>query len=449
MHHQRVLQIILWLLVTQVSSGIILSYCKTKEKIVLNPIINHVNQPNQLIRIHNDVSKLTDYQKTYAEMFYPTVWYHCRGHPSSKHITRLIVMYLAPPLPTSIHTKCALFDYKISFDDQWLATYAFWDLNKNSMIILWRLENGTRHATLDGHRDEVNDLMFTSDNQYLISASDDTTLMIWSVCTGHRLHTFRGHTERVMSCSLTRNNQQMVSTSDDYTIRIWFIETGECAATICPSRNFCITERPKFCNHDQHMLISKSRNGVGFSNIQLWAVTGTLVWKVYISYNTRFLALDEVRFLITDIPHNTVQVWEFASETCLQTLWGHADCVHSAFFVQEKTGVVSCDINDTYIWRVADGICTHQFHNYALLLRHRVNPMKYWLEAENTEGIIVNTPNAVHILAVNSGEILFTFPIQTGQIWIQVSFDGRFLVWKDGGIVRFLTIADHKNITHN
>jgi len=387
-------------------------------------------------------------------MFYPTVRYYFRGHPSSKHITRLIVMYLAPPLPASIVDPvcCPVFNYKISFDDKWLATY---NQPEENEIKLWRLENNTTtHATLLGHRNHVNDLIFTSDNQHLISASDDFTLIIWSVRTGNRLRTFRGHTGGVMRCSLTRNNQRMLSDSYDDTVRIWVIETGECIATIGPFRKFHLhlMMRPKFCNHDQHIIIPT------YINIQLWTVTGRrrLLRKVDTPYAygyryvTRFLELDEVRFLFTETNHHTVQVWEFAGGTCLQTFRGHDDLVESALFVQEKTGVVSCDINHTlYIWRVGDGICTHQFHNYAMLSKHNV---KYWLEAENTEAIIVITPNAVHILAVHLGEIIFTFPIQTGRMnheLIQVSFDGQFLVWKDGCIVRFLVIAHHKNITHN
>jgi len=296
----------------------------------------------------------------------------------------------------------------------------------------------------------VNDLIFTSDNQYLISASADTTLMIWSVCTGNRLHTFRGHTDSVVSCSLTRNNQRMVSASHDGTVRIWLIESGVCAAVMIHPfpllQNYDHVD-VKFCNHDQYIIVAWR-----YIDIQLWTVTGRFVRKIYTPDTTRVLELDEVRFLCTDMNHHTVQVRKYVSGMSLQTFRRHLVSVDSARFVQENTMVVSCDKNDTlYIWRVGDGVCTHQFPNYAMPLRLQLNPVKCWLETENTEGIIVYTPEALHILAVNSGEIIFTFPIQLQreeEMGIQISFDGRFFVWNDHSIIRFFVTADHKNITH-
>ena len=50
------------------------------------------------------------------------------------------------------------------------------------------------HLDLDtgGHRAFIKDIAFTSDGQYLVSASDDKTIRIWDIDSGITLRTLRG-----------------------------------------------------------------------------------------------------------------------------------------------------------------------------------------------------------------------------------------------------------------
>jgi len=441
MHHQRVLWMILWLLVTQVSSCLFFSYCKPKEKVVLKPIISDGNQTNQPRRIHTDGSKLTDYQTTYAQMFYPTVVYFCGDLTSSKRITRLIVTYLAPPLSTKIHTRAyTVYVYQLSFDDQWLATYEFGIWGKS--LTLWRRDNGQIHAPLNGHSKRVTELIFTSDNQFLISASFDTTLIIWSVRTGESIHVLRGHALGVIDCSLTADNQRLLSCSLDGTIKIWSIATGACKVTIDDS-----IERAKFCTQNQHIITAN------MDKISLWTVNkGRLIWTVPIIRSTNVLAFDEIRMLLTDWRETStsVQVWNFATGTCVQTFRDHAHRVDSGFFVQRDTAVVSHDIIDTLcIWGVDDGICTHRFDKYVPVVNVQI---VYWLQELETEGLVVSAFKGVHVLAINSGKLVFTFPLKfqrTPERSVRVSFDGQFLVLNARGKISFRRFSHHKKSTHN
>jgi len=445
MHHQRVLWILLWFLVIQVSS----SEDEEEERVMLRPIINDDNQTNRLRIIHDDVSKLTDYQKTYAERFYPVVVHFCGGPVPRKHITRLIVTYLAPPLTTEIQTERTGVKIQLSFDDQWLATTTY----RTNTVTLWRMNNGNRHVTLDDHTDAVTEFIFTSDSKYLISASRDTTLILWSVHTGNHVRTFRGHSASVRSCSLTADNQRMLSFSDDETMRIWSVETGRCDVTIGLDNRMHmeVQDPPKFCHHDQRIIIGRDCR-----TMQLWTVTGTFLRMLQVFGDGvrygRFLVSSEDRSLFFDRYHRTVQVWDFTAGTCLQTFRGHSDEVRVGLFIQENTVVVSNEENGMLcIWRVNDGICIHQFHNYPM----DFNPMAYWLPEANIEGIIVHTENEIHVLAVDSGKVIFTFPSShyiDRNRRVQVSFDGRFLAYHCrhvGDRIQFLMFSHHKNITHN
>lgn len=299
------------------------------------------------------------------------------------------------------------------------------------------MDNGMKHTTLDGHSDDVSTVIFTSDNQHLISASWDKTLIIWSVRTGNQLRTFRGHTEDVLGCSLTSDDTRLLSSCSGGNIKIWSVDTGVCEVTIFCAPYF---HKIKFCNRDLHIIIAGNRK------IQLWTVAGKLVRTVMINtaFDALLLVMSENRFLFTEWIHHTVQVWDFATDTCVQIFRGHTHPVFSGFFVRENTAVVSRDSSDTLcIWGVDNGVCTHQFKNNVV----RTNEgMTYWLEKKKTEGIIVYTKNEVHILAISSGEKIRTFSMQRARL--QVSFDGRFFIWDIDGTIRF-SVFTHKNITHN
>ena len=55
--------------------------------------------------------------------------------------------------------------------------------------------------TLKGHSDEVNSVGITSDNEKVVSGSDDKTAKVWSMDDGNLLHTFQGVTVSTRSTS--------------------------------------------------------------------------------------------------------------------------------------------------------------------------------------------------------------------------------------------------------
>ena len=80
------------------------------------------------------------------------------------------------------------------------------------------------------------------------------------------------------------------------------------------------------------------------------------------------------------------------------------------------------------VWRISDAHCMYTLENYNayLPLQH-----SYWLTGTNIECIIVSTatkPYEVHVLAVASGEKIFTIQGHNARVDIAcVSSDGRYL----------------------
>ncbi len=83
--------------------------------------------------------------------------------------------------------------------------------------------------TLSGHSSTVHSVVFSIDNQTLISSSSDQTIKkIWHISTGECLKTLSGHLDSIRSVTIAFNSNILASGSQDETIRLWDLNTGEC-----------------------------------------------------------------------------------------------------------------------------------------------------------------------------------------------------------------------------
>jgi WD40 repeat protein len=48
-------------------------------------------------------------------------------------------------------------------------------------IGIWDISNGTLHSHIDAHHDNITQILFTPNNKYLVSCSEDTTIAFWRV----------------------------------------------------------------------------------------------------------------------------------------------------------------------------------------------------------------------------------------------------------------------------
>jgi WD40 repeat protein len=104
-------------------------------------------------------------------------------------------------------------------------------------LVLWDLVDARAPRRLLGHADQVADLAFTPDGQYLVSgsgrsdptagASADNSIRIWDVQTGAPVRVLSGHAGGVTSLSVNPDGSHLLSGSMDKTARLWDLETGQ------------------------------------------------------------------------------------------------------------------------------------------------------------------------------------------------------------------------------
>jgi guanine nucleotide-binding protein subunit beta-2-like 1 protein len=106
--------------------------------------------------------------------------------------------------------------------------------SRDKTLIVWdikdRSEDGSIGAPkrlLHGHNHFVQEVVLSSDGQFALSSSWDSTLRLWDLNKGTTHRRFVGHTKDVLSVAFSADNRQIVSGSRDRTIRLWNT-LGEC-----------------------------------------------------------------------------------------------------------------------------------------------------------------------------------------------------------------------------
>jgi guanine nucleotide-binding protein subunit beta-2-like 1 protein len=108
--------------------------------------------------------------------------------------------------------------------------------SRDKTLIVWNLTRdaesyGVPKKSLTGHNHFVQDVVISSDGQFALSGSWDSTLRLWDLTYGTTHRRFIGHSKDVLSVAFSANDRQIVSCSRDRTIKLWNT-LGECKYTI-------------------------------------------------------------------------------------------------------------------------------------------------------------------------------------------------------------------------
>jgi len=72
-----------------------------------------------------------------------------------------------------------------------------------------------------GHGSKINDIVYTDDNKYIITCSDDNTCKIWEFSTGKLIRSLNNHNKRINGIDYNPLDKLILTYSEDASICIW------------------------------------------------------------------------------------------------------------------------------------------------------------------------------------------------------------------------------------
>lgn len=229
--------------------------------------------------------------------------------------------------------------------------------------VLWD-DEGHFLNILEGHIDWVNTINFSSDGQYIVTASRDGKVILWNA-SGRFIKSFEGHIDSISSAKFNNDSSQIVVTGcNNYDAenactsgfaRIWNIN-GDVVATL--NGHIGNINEAQFSPDDQY-IVTVSDDGMG----EVWDKNGNhivmLKGNVGGSLNVADFSPDG-SFIITagcdELNDNNLSckngvIWLWDQDgSLIAKLDKHRYAVHSVKFSPDSQYILTADSEAVYLW---------------------------------------------------------------------------------------------------
>jgi WD40 repeat protein len=287
-----------------------------------------------------------------------------------------------------------------------------------NLIQLWDVQTRTKLVDLQGHTEEIENVIFSPDGRLLASCSADDTIRLWGIQTSDEagggggvsnfsqslranyttaitigniskltsLAAFRGYTMDVMAVAFSPDSLYVASGDQDNNVRVWDITTGQ--------------EKYMLAGHTDEV------HGVAFSP------DGTL--------------------LASASEDETVKLWNLATGTEERTLYGYSAPTDSVAFSPDGTLVAGGQDGGIYLWETSTGATVAVLNTQMDILNgYSVYDVAFspdgTMLASALYGYSAAPPGALVLWDVATGEIITSVDHTDGVRSVAFSPDGKQL----------------------
>lgn len=78
-----------------------------------------------------------------------------------------------------------------------------------------------------GHREMINEVLYSADGQHIYTAGEDHVIKVWEVNSGIDIRTFSGHQAGVRSMALSADGRQLISGDASGKVLVWDTQSGD------------------------------------------------------------------------------------------------------------------------------------------------------------------------------------------------------------------------------
>ncbi|KIJ21594.1 hypothetical protein PAXINDRAFT_95140, partial [Paxillus involutus ATCC 200175] len=232
-------------------------------------------------------------------------------------------------------------------------TRYLWKQAADKLVKVWDAYTGEILKTYEGHHEGVNDVAWSSDGEFLASASDDKSIIIWSMELENITKTLRGHTNFVFCVNFNPRSNLLVSGGYDETVRVWDVARGR-SLKVLPAHSDPVTAVG--FNHDGTLIVSCSMDGL----IRMWDSDSGQCLKTLVDDDNPICShvkfSPNSKFILAATQDSTIRLWNYQISRCVKTYTGHVNrtyCLITCFSTAKGHYVVS----GAKIQKSTSGIC--------------------------------------------------------------------------------------------
>ncbi|CAH0038162.1 unnamed protein product [Clonostachys solani] len=233
----------------------------------------------------------------------------------------------------------------ISFspDDSLIACGSAWDGSVN----LWNIKTGHCDLSFAGHTDPVTDVVISSDNSWLVSASRDKSLKVWDLANARNsggTTTKIEDTSNSIHFSIFSNDKKWLATTSqlDRTLKLWHRITGECV------QDFQQTA-------DEHWISSTRTKVIDKVKLKQWRGRDSLSPSPSLAVRSMVFSHDD-RFIATGLDDGFVRIWDVGKGKCIRTLKSGEGYVTSLDFSHRGQRLVASSLSGGMtVWSLTTG----------------------------------------------------------------------------------------------
>jgi WD40 repeat protein len=237
------------------------------------------------------------------------------------------------------------------------------DNDRIGTVYLIASTNPRRRVTLQGHRNRVTAIAFSSDRARIVTGSDDGTARLWDLqggaltrADGRDLVLDHG-SAKVTSVGISPGGEQIVTGSDDGLVRLWKAD-GKGGPLLMKGHSNQVTSSTFNSAGDQIVTTSKDRtariwHSDGRAMLMQWAGSPVVLKHPNAVNDASFSPRGER--IVTASEDKIVRVWKTDGSQQPQALRGHQSPVMAVAFSPSGAQIVSGSEDSTArVWR-ADG----------------------------------------------------------------------------------------------
>jgi WD40 repeat protein len=197
----------------------------------------------------------------------------------------------------------------------------------NGQLCLWDIAN-EKPMCFSGDSGFIHSIMFSLDNQIIITGNSDSSVKFWNITDGKLLKTLKGHQRAVRGIALSSDGRTIVSGSQDNTIKFWNYESGELLKTLTDHKDWVNSVA---ISPDDKLLVSASRD----KTIKVWDFeSGELIRTLTgHSENVKSISIHPSgQILASGSEDNTIRLWDIQSGKEITRLSGNYGMVNDVKF---------------------------------------------------------------------------------------------------------------------